>query len=172
MENQVTSHIMKGLILGIIYIFISVIVHVFNLYEKPFINLLIYGIFFIGIIYNSILFANENNNKVEFGDIFANSFKTTSVVIVITSFYTFLAIKLIFPEIVDITLNISRKKIEAAPNVPKEAIEQNLDFMRKYFLSLSIGLTILFLGLTGLIGSLIGAAVAKKNTNPFENTGA
>lgn len=169
MENQVTSHIVKGLVLGITLVFISVIIHVFNLYENPYMSSISYGIFFIGIIYSCILYSNQNNNKVEFGNIFAHGFKTSSVVIVITIIYTYLAIKIIFPEIIDLTLNISRKKIEASPNVPKEAVQKNLDFMKQYFLPFALGMTIIALGFLGLIGSLIGAGVAKKNTNPFEN---
>ena len=49
-------------------------------------------------------------------------------------------------------------------------IEQNLNFVRKYFIPLSLGISMIGLAFLGLIGSLIGAAVAKKNTNPFENT--
>jgi len=169
MEEKVTSHIIKGLVLGIISVFISVVVHTFNLYENPYVSLVTYGVFMIGIIYSTILFANQNGNKVGFGNIFAHGFKTSAVVIVITVFYTVLAVKLIFPEFIDITLNISRKRIETSPNVPKDAVQKNLDFMREYFLPFAIGMTVIILGFFGLISSLIGAAVAKKNTNPFEN---
>ena len=51
MEEKVTSHIIKGLVLGIISVFISVVVHTFNLYENPYVSLVTYGVFMIGIIF-------------------------------------------------------------------------------------------------------------------------
>ena len=169
MEKQITSHIVKGAILGGISILFSIIIYVFNLYTTQWLSWLSYAILIGGIIYGNVLFANQNGNKVRFGNIFAHGFKTSAVVIVITVFYTVLAVKLIFPEFIDITLNISRKRIETSPNVPKDAVQKNLDFMREYFLPFAIGMTVIILGFFGLISSLIGAAVAKKNTNPFEN---
>jgi hypothetical protein len=170
MENKITSHIYKGLILGIITILFSVIVHTFNLYQNSYANLINLVVFFIGIIYSCIIFSNQNNNKVSFGNIFAHGFKTTSVVIVISSLYTVLAVKFLFPEIIDISLNISKKGMESNPNIPKDAIQQNLDFVRKYFIPLTLGFSMAATAFFGLIASLIGAAVSKKkSTNPFEN---
>ena len=59
--------------------------------------------------------------------------------------------------------------MESNPNIPKDSIELNLNFVRKYFIPLTLGISMAGLAILGLIGSLIGAAVAKKNTNPFEN---
>ncbi len=173
MENKVTSHIVKGVILGIISILLAVIIHVFNLYENIYLSLVTYGIFFIGIIFSCVLFANQNNNKFTYGNIFAHGFKTTSVVIIIVLFYTFIAIKFLFPEIIDITVNISRKQmlIQSAknPKINSQMIEDSIEMQRQNFMQFAIGGTILFYGFLGLIGSLIGAAVAKKNPNPFSD---
>jgi hypothetical protein len=173
METKVTSHIVKGFTLGTLSILIAVIVHTFNLYENSYTLLATYGPFFIGIIISCILFSNQNQNRVTFGNIFAHGFKTTSVIIVILVLYTVLAIKLLFPEIVDLTLNITRKDMlkQSAKN-PKltiQMIEESIKMSKEYFTPFAIGGTILIYGFLGLISSLIGAAVAKKNTNPFEN---
>ena len=169
METQVTSHIVKGITLSVISIVFSVIVSVFNLYEMQSLTYLNYAIFLVGLIYGAILYSNENKNQVTFGNIFAHGFKTTAVIIVITSLYTVLAVKFLFPESIDISLRISRKGMESNPNIPKESIDQNLNLVRNYFIPLTLGLSMVFLAFLGLIASLIGAAVAKKNTNPFEN---
>lgn len=172
METKVTSHIVKGIILSTITIVFSTIVYVFNLYEMQSLNYLNYGLIIAGLIYGAILYSNENNNYVTFGNVFAHGFKTTAVIIAITSIYTILSIKFLFPEIVDISLRISRKKMESNPQIPKDTIEQNLNFVKEYFVSLTLGFSMVGLAILGLIGSLIGAAVAKKNTNPFENSAA
>jgi len=169
METQVTSHIVKGITLSVISIVFSVIVSVFNLYEIQSLSYLNYAIFLVGLIYGAILYSNENKNQVTFGNIFAHGFKTTAVIIVITSLYTVLAVKFLFPESIDISLRISRKGMESNPNIPKESIDQNLNLVRNYFIPLTLGISMVVLAFLGLIASLIGAAVAKKNTNPFEN---
>jgi hypothetical protein len=55
------------------------------------------------------------------------------------------------------------------PKMNDEMIEQAMTMTKKYFLPFAIGGTIIASGFLGLIGSLIGAAVAKKKSNPFEN---
>lgn len=169
METKVTSHIIKGLILSIISIAFSIIVYVFNLYEMQSISYLNYGIFIVGLIYGAILFSNENKNQVTFGNVFAHGFKTTAVVIVITVLYTVIAFKFLFPDMLDKVLEMSRKKMLKNPKMTDEMIEQAMTMTKKYFLPFAIGGTIIATGFLGLIGSLIGAAVAKKSTNPFEN---
>ena len=169
MEEKVTSHIIKGVILSIISIAFSVVVYVFNLYEMQSLSYLNYAIFLGGLIYGAILYSNENKNQVTFGNVFAHGFKTTAVIIVITVFYTVIAFKFLFPDMMELMLTISRKQMLKDPKLTDEVIEQAMSMSRKYFLPFVIGFSIIGTGFLGLIGSLIGAAVAKKNTNPFEN---
>ncbi len=169
MEEKVTSHIIKGVILSIISIAFSVVVYVFNLYEMQSLTYLNYAIFLGGLIYGAILYSNENKNQVTFGNVFAHGFKTTAVIIVITVFYTVIAFKFLFPDMMELMLTISRKQMLKDPKLTDEMIEQAMSMSRKYFLPFVIGFSIIGTGFLGLIGSLIGAAVAKKNTNPFEN---
>ena len=91
MEKQITSHIVKGAILGGISILFSIIIYVFNLYTTQWLSWLSYAILIGGIIYGNVLFANQNDNNVTFGNIFAHGFKTTAVIIVITVLYTILS---------------------------------------------------------------------------------
>lgn len=172
MENTVTSHIVKGAILSLISIVLSVIVSVFNLYEMSWLSLINYAIFLGGLIYGAILYANQNNNNVTYGNVFAHGFKTASIVIVFTSIYTIVAIKFLFPEMIDITSEIQRKQLSENPKMTDEMIEQSLDFVKKFYLPLTLGGIIIINGLLGAIGAAIGAGVAKKNPNPFENNAA
>ena len=103
---------------------------------------------------------------------FAHGFKTTAVVIVITSIYTFLSIKLLFPDMVDKIMAISRKQMEKNPQLTDEMIEQAITMTKKFFLPFAIGGGIIANGFIGAIGSLIGAGIAKKNPNPFQDNAA
>lgn len=169
MENKITSHIVKGLILSAISIVFAVVMYVFNLYEKTYISWISQAVIFGGVIYSAILFANESNHNVTFGNVFAHGFKTTAVIIAITSLYTILATKFLFPDMVDMIISITRKELEKNPQMTDEMIEQATSMTKKFFLPFALGGAILGTGFIGAIASLIGAAVAKKNPNPFQD---
>jgi len=169
MEKKITSHILKGVILSVISILFSVTVYVFNLYESSIINYLSTAVILIGLIYGAILYSNQNNNQVTFGNLFAHCFKTTAVVIAITSVYTVLAFKFFFPDMLVKVLEISRKRMAENPKLTEEMVTSGMEMTKKYFIPFVLGGTIIGTGILGLIGSLIGAAVAKKNNNPFGN---
>jgi len=169
MENQVTTHIVKGVILSVISIVFSIVIYVFNLYEMSALSFVSYAIFIGGLVYGAVLYSNQNGHNVTFGNLFAHGFKTTAVVIVITSVYTVLAFKVLFPDMLDKVLEISRKKMLENPKMTDELIEQAMTMTKKFFIPFALGGSIIGTGFIGAIGSLIGAAVAKKNPNPFSD---
>ena len=168
MEKQITSHIVKGAILGGISILFSIIIYVFNLYTTQWLNWLSYAVLIGGIVYGNILFANQNDNKVTFGNIFAHGFKITAVTIVITVLYTVLALYVLFPDMVDKIIELSRTEMLKNPKLTDDMIEQGITMTRKLFLPFAVAGAIFGTGFLGAIGSLIGAAVAKKKpVDPF-----
>ena len=169
-NSQVTTHIVKGLILSAFSIVFSVVMYAFNLFEYSWLTWVSTVVVMGGIIYGNILYANQNNNNVTFGNLFAHGFKTTAVLIVITTAYTVLAFKVFFPDMIDMILEISRKKMLENPQMTDEMIEQAMSMTKKFFIPFAIGGTILGTGFTGAIASLIGAGIAKKNPlDPFSN---
>ena len=168
MDKQITSHIVKGAILAGISILFSIIIYVFNLYTTSWLSWLNYAIFIGGVIYGNLLFANQNNNNVTFGNIFAHGFKTTAVTIVITVLYTVLALYVLFPDMVDKIIEMSRVEMAKNPKLTDEMIEQGIAMTKKLFLPFAVAGAIFGTGFMGAFGSLIGAAVAKKNpVDPF-----
>jgi hypothetical protein len=169
MEKQITSHLVKGAILGAISILFSIIIYVFNLYTVKELNWVSYAIIIGGIIYGNILYANQNSNNVSFGNIFAHGFKTTAVLIVITVAYTLLALKVLFPDMIDKIIDMSRIEMEKNPQLTDEMIEQGISMTKKFFVPFAIGGVLIGTGFMGAIASLIGAGVAKKNPiDPFK----
>jgi hypothetical protein len=169
MEKQVTSHIVKGAILGAFSILFSIIIYVFNLYTVKELNWVSYAVIIGGIIYGNIVYANQNNNNVSFGNIFAHGFKTTAVLIVITVIYTALSLKVLFPDMIDKIIDMSRVEMEKNPQMTDEIIEQAMTMTRKFFLPFAIGGVLIGTGVMGALASLIGAGVAKKNpVDPFK----
>ncbi len=169
-NTQITTHIFKGLILSAFSIVFSVVMYVFNLFEYSWLTWVSTVVIMGGIIYGNILYANQNNNNVTFGNLFAHGFKTTAVLIVITTAYTLLAFKVLFPDMIDIILEISRKQMLENPKMTDEMIEQAMSMTKKFFIPFAIGGTILGTGFTGAIASLIGGGVSKKYPiDPFSN---
>jgi hypothetical protein len=169
MEKQITSHIVKGAILGGISILFSIIIYVFNLFAVKELNWISYAITIGGIIYGNILYANQNGNNVSFGNIFAHGFKTTAVLIVISVVYTLLALKVLFPDMIDKIIDMSRIEMEKNPKMTDEIIEQAISMTRKFFIPFAVGGVLIGTGFMGAIASLIGAGVAKKNpVDPFK----
>jgi hypothetical protein len=169
MEKQVTTHIVKGVLISAVIIVFSIITYVFNLYENKALSYVSSALIFAGIIGSVILYSNQKNNTVPFGNLFAHGFVTTCVIIALTSLYTIIAVKFLFPDMVEKMLVISKKQMLENKNDKEDMNEPALDFTRKYFLPLTLSFAIVFSAIIGVVASLIGAAVSKKNTNPFEN---
>jgi hypothetical protein len=169
MEKQITSHIVKGALLGAFSILFSIIIYVFNLYAVNWVSWISYAVIIGGIIYGNIMYANQNNNNVSFGNIFAHGFKTTAVLIVISVVYTLLSLKVLFPDMIDKIIDMSRIEMEKNPKMTDEIIEQAISMTRKFFIPFAVGGILIGTGFMGAIGSLIGAGVAKKNpVDPFK----
>ena len=169
METKVTTHIVKGVILGAVYILLSTIIYAFNLYSIKWLTLLIYLFIFAGIIISNIVYANQNNNNESFGNIFADGFKTTSLFIIISIAFTVLFF-ILLPEMIDKSFELQRLELEKKPELTDEMIENFIAMQKDNFWTFTIAGNIVLNAIIGAIASLIGAAVAKKNPiDPFSN---
>ncbi len=169
METKVTTHIVKGVILGAVYILLSTIIYAFNLYSIQWLSLLIYLFIFAGIIISNIVYANQNNNNESFGNIFADGFKTTSLFIIISIAFTVLFF-ILLPEMIDKSFELQRLELEKKPELTDEMIEDFIAMQKDNFWTFTIAGNIVLNAIIGAIASLIGAGVAKKNPiDPFSN---
>ena len=169
METKVTTHIVKGVILGAVYILLSTIIYAFNLYSIQWLSLLIYLFIFAGIIISNIVYANQNNNNESFGNIFADGFKTTSLFIIISIAFTVLFF-ILLPEMIDKSFELQRVELKKKPELTDEMIEDFIAMQKDNFWTFTIAGNIVLNAIIGAIASLIGAGVAKKNPiDPFSN---
>ncbi|MDP1845040.1 MAG: DUF4199 domain-containing protein, partial [Sediminibacterium sp.] len=83
--------------------------------------------------------------------------------------YTYISIKFLFPEMIDKSLEQARVEMEKNNNLSESDINNGIEMTKKFFLPFAIGGILLAFAFIGAIGSLIGAAVTKKNPQtPFE----
>jgi hypothetical protein len=168
METKVTSPVLKGLLIALLLIVISVVSYATNQsdasWNKWASNIILLG----GIIVSCIIYANQNNGNVTFGNVFANGFKTGAVVTCLMIVFTVLFITL-KPEIKELAMEKAREGMAQKQNVSEADAEKGMEIMSKFFYPIMIGAILLMDLVMSVIGALIGAAVAKKNPNqnPF-----
>lgn len=166
METKIVQPWMKGLILSLITITFSIALYLTDLWQNKGLGYISYAIVLGGIIWSCIHYAQQMNGNVTFGNVFAHGFKVTATLIVITVVYTFLSMKLIFPEMTDKIIEVAAKEMEKNKNLTDEQVKSALDMTRKFMMPFMIGGIILGYGILGAISSAIGAGIAKKNPNP------
>jgi hypothetical protein len=168
MEQKVASPILKGVIITLLLIVYGLIIYFTGQMENKTISYLQYIILLGGIIWSCISYAKQMNGNVTFGNVFAHGFKTTAVIAALLAVYTFIAVKFLFPDMIDKSLDMAKKQMESKGNLSDEQMQQGLDMVRKFFIPIAIGGILVMFAIIGAVASLIGAAVAKKNPQePF-----
>jgi hypothetical protein len=167
-ENKPITNVTAGLMIAAILIVYSLILTFADLSADQTMGYITYGIFIIGLIVVIGMHAKANNYRLSFGNLFAFGFKTTAVTTII--FLIFMVIlNLIFPELKEKAYEVAREQMESQDNLSDDQIEQGLTMMRKFFWVGLIGGSLIMFLIVGAIGSLIGAAVTKKNqVTPFD----
>jgi hypothetical protein len=170
METKVTSPALKGTLLALVLIAFSLVTYFMGHAGNKSLSYIGMAIFGAAIIFSNIYYAKQNNGNVTFGNTFADGFKTTAAATAISLVYTYLALKFIMPDVVDISIEEARKGMAANKDLTSEQINQSLGMMEKFFVPFAIGGALFMYLLIGVITSLIGAAIAKKNpeVSPFD----
>ena len=172
MEKKITSPALKGVIISLILIVFSLIIQFLNLTKNKGFGSIQIIIFLAGIIWSAISFSKQMDGNVTFGGLFAHAFKTAAAVTAIMVVYTIISIKFISPETINIALEEARTGMEGK-NLTDDQIDQGLAFTKKFFIPLTAGGILLSFMIMGVVASIIGAAVSKKNPNqgPFVQQG-
>lgn len=167
MENKLTTPVVKGLLLSLVLIVFGLVLHFTGQSMNKSLGSIQYVIIVGGIIWGCIVYANQMENKVTFGNIFAHGFKITAVVACITVVYTVLSFKVFFPEMMDLAMEETTKQLEKN-NMSQDQIDTTLEMTRKFFVPFAIAGVLVGTVFIGAISALIGAGVAKKNPqDPF-----
>jgi hypothetical protein len=170
METKITTPQIKGLIIALILIIYSIIIYLIDGMQHPELAYIQYVFFIGGIIWACINFSKQLNANVTFGNVFAHGFKTTAVITVIVLIYTILSFKVLFPEMVTKSIEMTRQKMEASGKATDSQIEQQTTMMKEHFTLFAVVGVVIGSAILGLISSLIGAAIAKKKPqDPFGN---
>jgi hypothetical protein len=167
-ERKPITHITAGLVIAGLVIVFAIITNFLGLTQQKSLGLLQYLLIIGGLMFFVNQFGKANNYTKSFGDLFAFGFKSTAV---FTSLYIIFIILffLLFPDIKEKSLEMARQQMEQSPNVTDEQIDKGMEIARKFFWVGVVGGSLLVFVIVGAIGSLLGAAITKKQPhNPFD----
>jgi hypothetical protein len=168
MEQKISSPVQKGLIISLVLIVFGLILYFTNQYMNKGLSYIQYVILLGGIIWSCQTYAKQMNGNVTFGNVFAHGFKTTAFVAALIAVYTLVAVKFLFPEMIDKIMESARQDMLKDGKMSEDQINQGIEIGKKFFVPFAIGGIIFFFALIGAVGSLIGAGIAKKNPqDPF-----
>ena len=170
-ENKIMSPQIKGILISLIIIIIGIAGYFTDLAFSSWYSWAVNALLVLAIIFACVHYANQKDGYVTFGNVFGHGFKVTAVVTVILLIYTLLAMTVLFPDMKQRIFDMQQSQMEEK-NLPDDQIETAMNMMKKYFmLFLVLGVIVGNL-IFGCIGSLIGAAAAKKRKiNPMDQFG-
>jgi hypothetical protein len=173
MEKKPVSHVVSGVIIGLVLIlFFLAFYFTGNAFTKSALTYLPTLFFVIGIIYSILQYSKAMQHNVTYGNCFSYGFKTTAIVAIIMAI--FLAVFIYaFPDYKASFMQFMTDEMEKSnSNISDEQQEKGIEMMGKFFAISAIGGGLFMNLLLGAIASLIGAAVAKKNPQgPFVQQG-
>lgn len=167
MENKTLSNLNAALILLLIMVVYTLVINLGGFQSNAKLSWISYLIVAGGIMLLVMKFGKDKHNNVTFGNLFAYGFKTTAFLILFYIAFTII-FYLVFPEYKTQLLDIARENaLKSATPETKDQVEKGIEIFQRFFwVSIIAGVLISF-AVLGAIGSLLGAAVTKKEPNNF-----
>ena len=171
-EKKPITHITAGLILaGVLIIFSEVMMAIQGdevSGTRSGTQWIVYLVVIGALIYFINQYAKANHNEMSFGNLFAFGFKITAVFSAISVLYM-LVFPYIHPEFKQQAIDAARVEMEKQKDFNESKMETAMSILEKYFWVFAIGGSLIGNLVLGCVGSLIGAAVTKKNKrNPMQ----
>ena len=166
MEKKM-SHITAGLIIAGVLIVYSMVLTFLDLSTNQALGMLSLGILIGMLIYFVTQYGKSVEHNATFGQLFSFGFKATAVATIISIAFQLLFF-VIFPEYKDKITEMQREQMYQR-GMTDAQVEQAMTFTAKFFYAFLIGGALVGNLIFGAIGSLIGAAITKKNPQtPFQ----
>ena len=167
MEKKALSPVQAGLLIAIIMILYSLITYLTGLFTQSWVGYVSYLLLCVMVIVAVMSYVKSKDGYATFGNAFLWGFKTSAVVLLFYLVYLVIFI-IIFPDFKQRMIDITREAMEKQ-NSPDDQIEAAMNMMNKaFYVFMFVAITFFFL-LLGVIGSLLGAAFAKKKpVTPFD----
>jgi hypothetical protein len=163
MQNIFDSHKTKGLIIGIVLSITSFILYTLGGYKGARDNssILLFIMFGLAAI-GGLLFARTAPKQYTFGNVFAHGFKTAVVGILVMIAYVLLDEWVIHPNLKQEALSYAKQEMDAVKDMSDAIKDKQLEAFSKNYMYAKVGVLLIFFGIAGAFGSLIGALVSPR----------
>ena len=161
MNTRKQTHIQYGFITGLAVVILGAIMEVAKISDNPGMQWIGMLIMLVGLILNAQAYSKANDANITFGQAFGSSFKATAIIALVVALWTVIAF-MAFP-------GMEARLLEKAQNdmmdkkMSEEQIDMAMNMTRKYFKVFGVAGALFGTLFFGAIGSLIAAAIAKKN---------
>jgi hypothetical protein len=167
-EKKPISHIVAGLTIAAVLVIYSILLNYMDLSQNQSMGWLSYIILIGGLIVFINLYGKAKDHQVTFGNLFSYGFKATAIITLIMIVFIIIFF-MAFPEFKDKIVDAAREGMEKQGNMTDDQIDQGLEMFERNFILFSAGGALFMYLILGAIGSLIGAAITKKQPrNPFD----
>jgi len=166
MKPTVTPPAQKGLLIALPLVVFAIVITILKMEGNQALSIIPILLMLAGIVWACISYSNQMQGNVTFGNVFGHGFKASAVIAAIMGLWVAISLGLIFPEALDRAMDLQREAMQKKGDVPDEQIEQAMRIGKKMALPMGTIFSVIIYLIIGALGSLLGAAVAKKNPNP------
>jgi hypothetical protein len=165
MEKKPLSSLSAALVLFLFMVVLTLVINLGGFVGNSKLNWISYVIIVAGIALLVMKYGKDMNNNVSFGNLFAYGFKTIAITTIFFIAFSLL-FYLVFPEYKAQLLDTAKRNaLNNSTSDTREQAEKGIEMFEKFFwVGMIAGILVSF-AILGAIGSLIGAAVTKKNHN-------
>ena len=161
-QSKPMSSAVKGLLIALVLIVLQVAAQFGHFMEANWFKFIPTIVLTVALILGCIHYTKQMQHNVTFGNVFGYGFRTSMVAALIVIVFTVLMFVL-FPEFKEEAIQKARIQMENDPKLSADTIEKALTLTKKFFIPFAIGGVLIVYAIVGLIASVLGAAVAKKN---------
>jgi len=162
------SHFVAGILIGAVLIIYSLALNFAGKGQDRTLGWIAYLLFVVGLIVFINLYGNAKNNEITFGGLFSYGFKATAIATLLIVICLVIVIS-IMPDFKQKILDAMRQGMEDQGKLDDDKIDQTVKMFSKNFILFVVGGALFMYLLFGVIASLIGAAITKKNpVSPFQ----
>lgn len=167
-EKKPISHFVAALIIAAILVIYSIILNFLDLSQNQTLGWISYIILIGGLALFVNLYGKAKDHQVTFGNLFTYGFKATAIITLIMIVFIIIFF-MAFPEFKDKIIESAREGMEKQGKMSDDQIDQSMQMFERNFMLFSAGAALFMYLVLGAIGSLIGAAITKKQPrSPFD----
>lgn len=161
------SPAIKGSAIAIVLIAFNLVLYLTGQTQNQALSLIPLGILAISIVCSCIIYTKQSTNTLGFGDVFAESFKVSAAITCLMCVYTFISIKFIMTDLLDLTIAQAKKEM-VEKGVSISQMDSTIGMLKQFFIPMKVGSVLFSQLFLGTVFSLLAAALVPKIPKPSQ----